>query len=65
VAHDYDDVEGDILKYTRAIVGRESVIDVELDPHCQLALKRVHLADIHLLYKKFPHRCRRNAPSTC
>lgn len=55
VAHGYDDVEGDLLERVRAIVGKECVIGVELDPHCHLTLKRVRLADITVLYKEFPH----------
>ncbi len=55
VAHGYDDVEGDIIERTRAIVGPKCVIGVELDPHCHLTLKRVSLADIIVLYKEFPH----------
>lgn len=55
VAHGYDDVEGDIIERTRAIVGPKCVIGVELDPHCHLTLKRVRIADIIILYKEFPH----------
>ena len=55
VAHGYDDVEGDIIERTRAIVGPKCVIGVELDPHCHLTLKRVEIADIIILYKEFPH----------
>ena len=55
VAHGYDDVEGDIVERARAIVGRDCVIGMELDPHCHLTLKRVQLTDIIILYKEFPH----------
>ena len=55
VAYGYDDVEGDIIGRTRAIVGPKCIIGVELDPHCHLTLKRVSLADIIVLYKEFPH----------
>jgi microcystin degradation protein MlrC len=55
VAHGYDDVEGDVLERVRAIVGKDCVIGVELDPHCHLTLKRIGLADITILYKEFPH----------
>lgn len=55
VAHGYDDVEGDIIERTRAVVGPGCVIGVELDPHCHLTLKRVRLSDIIVLYKEFPH----------
>ena len=55
VAYGYDDVEGDIIERSRAIVGPDCVIGVELDPHCHLTLKRVQIADIIILYKEFPH----------
>src|SRR5438477_11761015 len=55
VAHGYDDVEGDIIERVRALVGPDTVIGVELDPHCHLTLKRVRLADVIVLYKEFPH----------
>ncbi len=55
VAHGYDDVEGDVIERVRAIVGKDCVIGVELDPHCHLTRKRVAGADIIILYKEFPH----------
>lgn len=54
-AHGCDDVEGDMLERTRAIVGSDCVIAAELDPHCHLTLKRLKLADIFVLYKEYPH----------
>lgn len=55
VAHGYEDVEGDIIARTRALVGPGCIIGVELDPHCHLTLKRLRHADIIVLYKEFPH----------
>jgi microcystin degradation protein MlrC len=55
VAHGYDDVEGDVVERVRAIVGKDCVIGVELDPHCHLTVKRVRLSDVIILYKEFPH----------
>ncbi len=55
VAHGYDDVEGDIIERTRAIVGPACTIGVELDPHCHLTKKRVAMSDVIVLYKEFPH----------
>jgi microcystin degradation protein MlrC len=55
VAEGCDDVEGDVIEHVRAIVGKDCVIGVELDPHCHLTLKRVRLSDIIILYKEFPH----------
>ena len=36
VADGYDDCEGDLLQRVRAIVGRDVVVGVELDPHSHL-----------------------------
>ncbi|HWL81459.1 MAG TPA: M81 family metallopeptidase [Roseomonas sp.] len=55
VAHGYDDVEGDVIRRVRNIVGPEVVIGVELDPHCHLTLERVRHSDLIVLYKEFPH----------
>jgi microcystin degradation protein MlrC len=55
VAFGYDDVEGDILERARAIVGPRCVIGVELDPHCQMTVKRVRFADVIVCYKEYPH----------
>lgn len=55
VAHGYDDVEGDIARRVRKIVGPDCVIGMELDPHCHLTLERVRHCDIIVLYKEFPH----------
>ena len=55
VAYGYDDVEGDIIERARAIVGKDCVIGVELDPHCHLTLKRMRVSDIIVCYKEYPH----------
>ncbi len=55
VAHGYDDVEGDLLERSRAIVGAGCVIGVEHDPHCHMTLKRIRNCDIMICYKEFPH----------
>ena len=55
VAFGYDDVEADLLERIRAVVGRDVVVAVELDPHCHLTCRRVALADIIVLYKEYPH----------
>ncbi len=33
VAYGYDDVEGDVVERVRALVGKDCVVGVELDPH--------------------------------
>jgi microcystin degradation protein MlrC len=55
VAHGYDDCEGDLLASVRAIVGRETVIGAELDPHCHMTDAKVANADILICFKEFPH----------
>ena len=55
VADGCDDVEGELIEATRAIVGRNCVIGVELDPHCHLTVRRLRSSDIIVLYKEFPH----------
>ena len=55
VAHGYDDCEGDLLARVRAIVGRETVIGAELDPHCHMTDAKVANADILICFKEFPH----------
>jgi len=55
VAYGYDDVEGDIVERARAIVGKDCVIGVELDPHCHMTLKRMRASDVIVCYKEYPH----------
>jgi microcystin degradation protein MlrC len=55
VAYGYDDVEGDVAERVRAIVGKDCVIGVELDPHCHMTLKRVRASDVIVCYKEYPH----------
>ncbi len=55
VAHGYDDCEGDLLERARALVGEKCVIGIELDPHCNLTVKRCRLADLIVLFKEYPH----------
>src|SRR5215212_666889 len=55
VAHGYDDCEGDLIARVREIVGPKAIIGAEYDPHCHLTEKRVHGADISILFKEYPH----------
>lgn len=55
VAHGYDDCEGDLLERARVLTGPDCVIGIELDPHCNLTLKRCALADVIVLFKEYPH----------
>lgn len=55
IAQGYDDCEGDMLERVRAIVGKETLIACELDPHSHLTRKRVANADILAAFLEFPH----------
>ena len=48
VADGYDDCEGDLLRRAREIVGPDTVIGAELDPHCHLTDTMVQLSLIHI-----------------
>jgi len=55
IAQGYDDCEGDLLERMRAIVGKETLIACELDPHSHLTKRRVANADILAAFLEFPH----------
>ena len=55
VADGYDDCEGDMITRVRQIVGKETVIGVELDLHCHLTQQMVDDADLIVIYKEYPH----------
>jgi microcystin degradation protein MlrC len=54
-AHGYDDCEGDLTARTRALVGPDVPIGVELDLHCHLTELLVQSADAVITYKEYPH----------
>jgi microcystin degradation protein MlrC len=55
VADGYDDCEGDLLTHVRALVGPNTVVGAELDPHAHLSATIVEQADVVVLYKEYPH----------
>ncbi|MFY1893891.1 M81 family metallopeptidase [Achromobacter xylosoxidans] len=55
VADGYDDCEGDLLRRAREIVGPDTVIGAELDPHCHLTDAMVNNADFLVCFKEYPH----------
>ncbi|MEM1284404.1 MAG: M81 family metallopeptidase [Pseudomonadota bacterium] len=55
VARDYDDCEGDLLTRVREIVGPDTIVAAELDPHSHLTKKRLEAADILAAFLEFPH----------
>ena len=68
VADGYDDCEGDLLRRAREIVGPDTVIGAELDPHCHLTATMMESADLIVCYKEYPIPTSWTAPmswSTC
>ncbi|MBB3181362.1 M81 family metallopeptidase [Variovorax sp. Sphag1AA] len=55
VADGYDDCEGDLLQRVRALVGPDTVIGAELDPHCHLTPEMVKNANMLITFKEYPH----------
>jgi len=55
VADGYDDCEGDLLRRAREIVGPDTVIGAELDPHCHMTADMVESADFLVCFKEYPH----------
>ena len=55
-ADGYDDCEGDLLKCARQALGaKQTVIGVELNPHCHLTQDMLDNADLIVAYKEYPH----------
>ncbi|MFK0378705.1 M81 family metallopeptidase [Pandoraea sp. NPDC090278] len=55
MAQGYNDCEGDLLAHTRAIVGPDVVIGVELDLHANVTEAMTANCDILLACKYYPH----------
>src|SRR5690606_10693749 len=55
IADGYDDCEGDLLLRVRTIVGPETTIGIELDPHCHLTQAMIDNTDILVTFKEVPH----------
>jgi microcystin degradation protein MlrC len=55
VAQGYDDCEGDLLTRIRQMVGPDTLIACELDPHSHLTEKRVKASNILAAFLEFPH----------
>ena len=55
-ADGYDDCEGDLLMCARQVLrAKQTVIGVELDPHCHLTQDMLDNADLIVAYKEYPH----------
>lgn len=55
VARGYDDCEGDLVTWVRALAGPDCIIGAELDMHCHLTAQMVEGADVIVAFKEFPH----------
>ncbi len=55
VAQGYDDPEGDLLSWVRAIVGPKVLVAAEFDPHSHLTALRVASLDLMATFLEFPH----------
>ncbi|QLC23927.1 M81 family metallopeptidase [Parasphingopyxis algicola] len=49
------DCEGEFLKMARDIVGSDTVIGVEIDPHANISRAYAEYADVVIAYKEWPH----------
>ena len=49
------DGEGELLERLRAVVGRDLLIAITLDPHANVTARMCALADIVVSYKTYPH----------
>lgn len=54
-AEGYDDCEGDLLARTREIVGPNTVIGSEYDPHAHLTNRMMENSDLLIFLKHYPH----------
>ena len=55
IAQGYDDCEGDLMDRARQIVGPDTVIGLEIDPHNHLTPLMLSAADLIVCYKEYPH----------
>jgi len=55
IAESCDDVEGDILRRARAIVGPQVFLGATIDPHAHLSAQMLAAASALIAYKEYPH----------
>lgn len=55
MAEGYPDCEGDLLQRVRDIVGPDTVVGAEFDPHALLTQAMLDAADLLVFYKEYPH----------
>lgn len=54
-AFGYDDCEGDLLTRVRLVVGPDTPVGVEFDPHAHLSAAMCEQADVLIAFKEYPH----------
>ena len=54
-AFGYDDCEGDLLARVRQLVGADTPVGVEFDPHAHLSAAMLEHADVLVAFKEYPH----------
>ncbi len=55
IADGYGAAEGDLLRNIRSVVGPDTPIGAELDPHAHLDQDKLDNADILVFFKEYPH----------
>ncbi len=55
IAQGCDDCEGDLMAHVRELVGTETVLGLEIDPHNHLTPLMLEAADLIVCYKEYPH----------
>ncbi|MDQ1079231.1 M81 family metallopeptidase [Pseudoroseomonas cervicalis] len=55
VAEGFPDAEGELLRRVRAVVGPDIPVTASLDPHCNLTLRMVEMADALVPFRTYPH----------
>jgi len=51
----FPDAEGELLRRVRAVVGESLPLTISLDPHANLTDAMVHLADVVVPFRTYPH----------
>jgi microcystin degradation protein MlrC len=51
----FPDAEGELLRRVRAVVGMTLPLTISLDPHANLTEAMVHLADVAVPFRTYPH----------
>ncbi|GGO99770.1 M81 family metallopeptidase [Stakelama pacifica] len=55
VSTECDDCEADLVERIREVVGPETIIAAEHDPHCHVSERLLEAASLVILFKEYPH----------